>query len=240
MSNEKVSVIIPTYNRFVYLLNAIKSVQKQTYKHIEIIVVNDCSSQKEYYQYNWDGIKIVHLKDNSKKIFGYACAAYVRNEGIKISTGEYIAFCDDDDIWFPNKIELQINAMKNNTNCKMCCTDGLIGKGIYDKNKHYQKYNGDFHFNTLQSIYKGKNSIFLKNGFPKIWNLDFLTIHNCVICSSVLVTKEILNKINNIPLLKNGQEDYNCWLKILEHTDIIYLEDICFYYDESHGDGQHY
>ena len=46
----KVSVIIPSYNRFHYLMNAIKSVENQTYKNIEIIVVNDGSTQKEYYE----------------------------------------------------------------------------------------------------------------------------------------------------------------------------------------------
>ena len=51
---EKVSVIIPTFNRFKYLLNTIKSVREQTYKNLEIIVVNDCSTQKEYYEYNWE------------------------------------------------------------------------------------------------------------------------------------------------------------------------------------------
>ena len=51
--NEKVSVIIPTYNRFKYLLNAIESVKNQNYKNIEIIIVNDCSIQKEYYNYDF-------------------------------------------------------------------------------------------------------------------------------------------------------------------------------------------
>jgi len=100
---DKVSVIIPTYNRFHYLLNTIKSVQKQTHKNIEIIIVNDCSTQKEYYTYNWDDINIIHLPENSKKTFGFACAGYVRNKGIEEATGKYIAFCDDDDIWFPKK-----------------------------------------------------------------------------------------------------------------------------------------
>ena len=47
----------------------------------------------------------------------------------KISTSKYIGFCDDDDTWFPNKIELQLKAMKI-TGCKMSSTDGLIGNGI--------------------------------------------------------------------------------------------------------------
>ena len=59
-----VSVIIPTYNRFSYLLNTINSVKNQTYKNIEIIVVNDNSIQKEYYEYEGkkNNIIIKHCK----------------------------------------------------------------------------------------------------------------------------------------------------------------------------------
>lgn len=236
---DLVSVIIPTFNRFKYLLNTIKSVKEQTYTNIEIIVVNDRSTEKEYYEYDWEGnnIKIIHLEENSKKKFGFACAGYVRNQGIECSKGKYIAFCDDDDIWFPSKIQLQLNAMKE-SNCKMSCTDGLIGNGIYDSNKNYKKYNSEYYFDKLKKFYK--KSKLLKNGFPKIWDLGFLKIHNCVICSSVVVEKDILNKINNMKHVKNGIEDYDCWLRILEHTNCVYVEDICFYYDGKHGDGQNY
>lgn len=93
------------YNRFKYLLKTIESVKKQTYDNIEIIVINDKSTQKEYYNYDWNAnnITIINLDENSKKKFGYACAGYVRNKGIERSIGKYIAFCDDDDIWFPKK-----------------------------------------------------------------------------------------------------------------------------------------
>jgi len=61
-----VSVIIPTYNRFNYLLNAINSVKDQTYNNIEIIVVNDCSTESEYYKNDFPGCKVIHLKPNSR------------------------------------------------------------------------------------------------------------------------------------------------------------------------------
>jgi teichuronic acid biosynthesis glycosyltransferase TuaG len=95
---DKVSVVIPTYNRFEYLLNTIKSVKTQIYQNIEIIVVNDKSTQKEYYDYDWSGnnIKIIHLDMNSKDKFGFASPSFVRNKGIEVSSGKYIAFCDDD------------------------------------------------------------------------------------------------------------------------------------------------
>jgi teichuronic acid biosynthesis glycosyltransferase TuaG len=238
---EKVSVIIPTFNRFKFLLNTIKSIKEQTYQNIEIIVVNDCSTEEEYYTYNWkeNNILIVHLEENTRKIFGFACAGFVRNKGIEISTGHYVAFCDDDDIWFPLKIEWQLNAMKS-TCCKMSTTDGLIGKGIYNDNETYKKFNAEKHFETLKQIYRNRGNNLLENGFPKIWTLDFLRVHNCVICSSVLIEKELLNKINNFRCFANGQEDYDCWLRVLENTNSVYVDDICFYYDDGHGNGQNY
>jgi len=238
----KVSVVIPTYNRFRYLLNTIKSVKEQTYKNIEIIVINDCSSEKDYHEYDWNGnnIIIIHLEKNSKQIFGYACAGYVRSKGIEISSGKYIAFCDDDDIWFPKKIELQIKEMEE-TGCKMSSTDGLIGNGMFDSSKKYKKYNFEYYYDTLQDIFKNKGSNLLENGFPYIWTLEFLKIHNCVIASSAVVDKDILVKYNCVHNEPNGTgDDYRIWLRVLEHTSCVYVEDICFYYDNGHGDGQNH
>ena len=241
MSNPTVSVIIPTYNRFKYLLNTIQSAKEQTHKPIEIIVVNDCSTQEEYYKYDWsgNGIIIIHLPKNSREVFGFPCpGGYQRNYGINIAKGEYIAFCDDDDCWFPTKLELQIKAMLE-TNCGMSSTDGLIGNGKYDNSKKYQQYNAEHYYQTLQQIYARKGSNALINGFPRIWSLDFLKIHNCVICSSVVIKKEIIDKTGLFVSAKYA-DDYEYWLRILKHTDLVYVPEICFYYDSGHGDGRLY
>ena len=247
---EKVSVIIPTFNRFNYLLNTIESVKKQTYTNLEIIVINDKSTQKEYYDYDWKGnnIIILHLDENTKQKFGYPCVGYVINKGIEIMSGEYFATCDDDDIWFPNKLELQINAMKK-SGCKMSSTDGLIGKGIYDKTKKYKKYNAEHYYKRLQHIYRKKNSNLLEKGFPEIWTLDFLKIHNCIIACSVIIHKDIIKEIGKQKEIKMGGTkinnkivhiDYDYWLRALKYTNSVYVKDTCFYYDSGHGDGQNY
>ena len=106
-----VSVIIPSYNRFKYLLEAIESVKIQNYKNIEIIVINDGSTQKEYYNFEFDKeVIFVHLKENQKEIHGFGPGS-IRNFGTKVAQGQYLAFLDDDDVWLENKLEIQINQM---------------------------------------------------------------------------------------------------------------------------------
>lgn len=245
-----VSVIIPTYNRFNYLMNTIDSVKYQTYTNLEIIVVNDGSTQDEYYGYDWEGngIIIIHMKENSKKKFGYPCVGHVINQGLEIFTGDYFTTCDDDDIWFPHKIQTQLDAVKK-TGLKMCATEGLTGEGIYDKNNKYLKYNSEKHFKLLQKIYKKKGKNELKNKIPNIWNHRFIHIHNCIVACSVMIHRDIIKKIGKkLEIKMSGQlingkmeyTNYNYWLRALEHTNCIYVDEVCFYYDNGHGDGKNY
>ena len=107
-TNELVSVVIPSYNRFKFLTNAISSVLNQTYQNFEIIVVNDGSTEKEYYSSSFsDKVKVLNLKNNQRDILGYVSNEYVRNIGIKEAKGKYLAFLDDDDVWMPKKLEIQ-------------------------------------------------------------------------------------------------------------------------------------
>lgn len=250
--DELVCVIIPSYNRFKFLMLAIQSIKKQTYKNIEIIVINDGSDKEreKYHSYNWEknGIKIIHLETNSKEIFGYPCVGYVRNIGIldKISnsanakSAKYFAFCDDDDIFLKNnKLELQIAAMKR-TGCKMSSTEALFGYGEYDSNKTYSKYNAEAHIDILKNVYKDTSFLGDDGEFPEIWTKDFLKIHNCVICSSVVIDRSLLNNINNmrhISIAALIPEDYDCWLRATEYTDCVYIKEPCVYYDGDHGYG---
>ncbi|MCI1647899.1 MAG: glycosyltransferase [Bacteroides sp.] len=103
-----VSAIIITKDRALLLKKAIESVLQQSYKDIECIVVDDASidnTEKVVMSY---GNKVKYIRIDKKNSRG---GNYARNLGIKYSSGEYLAFLDDDDVWLPEKIGLQCNAI---------------------------------------------------------------------------------------------------------------------------------
>ena len=238
MPHELVSVIIPSYNRYKYLVNAINSVLDQTYKNIEIIVVNDASTEKEYYENSFEEkITLINLPENQTQKYKGHGIGKVRNYGVDKAKGKYLAFLDDDDVWLPEKLEIQLNLLES-SNYKMSSTEGYFGEGEYDKTKTYPLYNRERFYKTLKKKYR--RSGFIKKGeFPEVWNLDFLKIHNCMITSSVIVEKEVFDIVGGFRGIVPG-EDYDCWLGILHHTSSIYVNTPLFYYDGMHGKGKEY
>lgn len=111
-----VTVIIPSYNREKTIKRAVDSVLNQTYKDIEVIVVDDCSTDNTL-----DVVK--SIKDSRLKVFKLnensgACVA--RNFGIEKAKGQYIAFQDSDDEWLPEKLEKQMIAFNKNADVVFC------------------------------------------------------------------------------------------------------------------------
>ena len=110
---ELVSIIIPTHNRADLICETLDSIKNQTYKSIEIVVVDDHSEDKtfeiveEYIEHNPE-VKIKIFKNDGKG----ACAA--RNKGIRESKGAYLQFFDDDDLMFENHIESKVIALRDN------------------------------------------------------------------------------------------------------------------------------
>jgi len=120
-NTDKVSIIIPTHNRVELLKRALESCFSQTYKNIEIIIINDCSTDgtKEYLD-SLDSIKVIH---NPKSLR----APKSRNLGAEHSTGEYLCFLDDDDVLLPRKIEKQVRKFQelDNPNVGILSCDSL-------------------------------------------------------------------------------------------------------------------
>ncbi len=125
MVDPLVSAVILTHNRKDLVMGAITSVQNQTYKNIEIIVVDDASV---------DGTKDLLSERAQKECFKYFYIQpyeskggnYARNKGILASRGEYIAFLDDDDEWLPEKISKQVEFLIKHPECGVVACFNIV------------------------------------------------------------------------------------------------------------------
>ncbi|WP_439506870.1 glycosyltransferase family 2 protein [Sediminibacterium sp.] len=208
MIQEKVSVIIPTYNRINELKQCLISVLNQDYSNIEIIVVSDG------YDLNLDFLlkqeffnKINYFYTD--KWTGTPSAA--RNLGLVKSSADLIAFCDDDDLWLNKKLTTQILFLKKH-NFSLVSTNGYIFQ------------------NTLHNSLK----LFLK-GDIKIEPLNNLVYRNQIMTSTVLFRKSHF-KISEFNNLFDSDlfvgEDWIAWLKLRCSTSVPfgYLPEPLIYY----------
>ena len=192
MNEPLVSIITPVYNAERFLSDTIKSVQNQTYKNWEILLIDDCSKDnsaqiiKQFQKYD-DRIKYIKLEKNSG-------ASVSRNTGIKNAKGRFIAFVDSDDIWKPEKLEIQIKYMlKENL-------------GFTFTSYRYMKENGEL----TNKIAKAPSKI----------NYNGLLKNTIIGCSTVVIDREIVDYFE-MPLVRRGQ-DTATWLQILRKEKYAY------------------
>ena len=178
----KVSVIVTTYNRKEYLTETIQSILNQTFQDFELIVVDNYSAYDFFaLMKNFESEKIISFQNQNNGVI-----AVNRNFGIKQAIGEYVAFCDDDDIWIKNKLEAQIEIL-NKTSCDL----------VYS-NMYYFK--GD----TSNIIKKSSNK--------RINNLKDLINYNQINTSTVFVRNRDLLFPEDPYLI--AVEDYVLWLNL--------------------------
>ena len=130
-SNNLVSVILPTYNGATrgngeYLRQALESVLNQSYENFELIIINDGSTDNtENLIKSYRDKRIIYLKNESNKGLGAT-----RNRGLRIVKGDYICFLDDDDLYYENRINTQLNKMlEDNSDVSICGVDIIDEKG---------------------------------------------------------------------------------------------------------------
>jgi teichuronic acid biosynthesis glycosyltransferase TuaG len=202
---DKVSAIIPTYNRQNTLLRAIRSVQQQTYPVYEILICDDGSdddSKKAVAGLSDPKIKWLDCGKNGMP-------SIPRNKGIKAASGEWIAFLDSDDEWLSNKTEVQLKALKENkTEASSCNAFRMVDE---KKIGPYLSYT--------------KNTLTFQDLLPVNYN----------ICSSVIVSRSLLERTSLFPEEKKYKaiEDYALWLRISSQTDFTYVsKPLLNYYDD--------
>ena len=167
-TKKLVSVIIPTFNREIYLKKAIQSVISQSYRPIECMVVDDGSTDKtkevieKFISENKEDFTLKYLFQQN------AGSQAARNTGTSASSGEFIQYLDSDDILYPGKIMKQVEFLNQNQNC-----DGIWGdwrKGTVEENE------------------------LIKSSFNPEIIAQILT-ENCIVNFSFLFRRNLINKI---------------------------------------------
>ena len=151
MKRPKVSVIIPTYNRAGYVTEAVESVIGQTFEDTEIIVVDDGSTDETRRCLGpyMERIEYEYVENGGP--------AYARNVGMKMARGEYIAFLDSDDLYYPHKIEMQARFLDNHPDVDLVSSElsAISDRGLLDE-FHLRKYHRSAYMDddsTYERIY---------------------------------------------------------------------------------------
>ena len=198
--NLKISVIIPTFNREKQIRNSIKSVLNQTYNNLEIIIVDDGSTdntKEEVKKITDKRVKYIKLKQNKG-------AAFARNIGIKKSKGNFISFQDSDDYFYPNKLELQLKNLINQNSISLdFCKIRIFFNSTYN-----------YFIPNLETEKKIKTGNYLN---------ELITKGNFISTQAILVKKEILDNFlfdPNFPRL----QDFDLILRMIQKIKFSYTQ----------------
>jgi len=191
----RVSVIIPTYNRALYLAEAVRSALMQTYPRKEVIVIDDGSTDNT-------GEVIRDFKDRVRYIRQPRLGkSQARNHGIRVAQGELIAFLDSDDIWLPSKLESQVRLFSSRkvglayTNCYQINEDGFIS--------------GRFMSRPLN-----------KSALEELFLSDFIPTSTLVVRRDCITSHHVNGFDEAVP----WGEDYLLKVRLLAHFDVARVD----------------
>ncbi|MBW4532799.1 MAG: glycosyltransferase [Pleurocapsa minor HA4230-MV1] len=183
-----ISVIIPAYNSELTIKETIESVQKQTFTDFEIIVIDDGSQDGTI-----ELVKSLVKLEPRLKIFCYenAGVAVARNRGIELAQGEFISLLDADDLWTPNKLELQLKALKDYPKAGVAYswTNPIDEQG--------------------KILFLGTRPVWEGNVYGELLQTNFLSNG-----SNILVRREAIKSIHGFPTDFPVASDWDFYLKL--------------------------
>jgi len=196
-----VSVIIPCYNGEEFIREAIESVISQTYQKWELIVIDDGSTDnsKEIVDKYRTGQRIKCIQHDTNK--GIAKAS---NTGIKLARGDYLAFLDQDDVWLPNKLEVQVNCLKNQQeDIGMICTGMVFTDEKLKPQRIFKGFRDDDQKELVKNIYlQPTNS-----------------------ASVMMVKKRCFSQLGFFNESLHGWADFEMWMRIASQYKIKYIRE---------------
>ena len=189
-SRVLVSVIIPTFNRWPMLGEAVDSVLAQTVSGYELIVVDDGSTDETPLRLRDYGVRLTVLTQTRRGV------AAARNLGASHASGRYLAFLDSDDLWHPRKLQRQLDFMDQNPNVQICQTDEIwIRNGVrVNPRRKHRKPSGDIFRPSLELC--------------------------LVSPSAVMMRRELFDRVGGFDESFPVCEDYDLWLRISKDTGV--------------------
>ena len=195
----KVTVVIPTFNRAQLVTHAIDSVLAQTFQDFELIVVDDRSTDNTAEILRSKYGERITLVSSEVKFLPIA-----RNTGIKLAKGEYIALLDDDDYWYPTKLEKQVALLESSSPAigLIYCSNDVIVDGKVSNEKYIASQRGNvFKTLLLENVITGS-------------------------ASAALVRKECFDKVGYFDPILQGAEDRDMWIRIARDYEVDFVPEV--------------
>lgn len=202
-----ISVVVPAYNVERTILETLRSVQKQTFSDFEIIVINDGST---------DGtVELLNtVQDPRLKVFSYSNGGLpvARNRGISQAKGEFITFLDADDLWTPDKLELQLAALQQNPEAAVAYswTCNMDEKG--------------------ENFYPGHQVNFEGNVYPKLLLGNFISSG-----SNIMIRQKAIASVGEFDPTLKSCEDWDFYLRLAASWQFVVVPKPQILYRQSSG-----
>jgi glycosyltransferase involved in cell wall biosynthesis len=200
-----ISVIIPAYNAEKTIIDTVNSVLKQTFLDWELIVINDGSTDRT--------LKLLlGVNDARLKVYSYPNGglSLARNRGINLAKGEYISFLDADDLWTPDKLELQLAALKNHPEA------GLAYSWIYSMDE------------KGESFFPGHSVYLSGNVYAQLLVNNFI-----VNGSNCLVLRQAIESVGEFDPSMDGTADWDYWLRLAAGWQFVLVPKFQIFYRAS-------
>jgi glycosyltransferase involved in cell wall biosynthesis len=207
-----ISVIIPTYNAQRTILATIKSVQQQTYKDIEIIVINDGSSDRT--------LEVLEtVNDRRLKVYSFPNGGLptARNRGITLAKGEYLSFIDADDLWTPDKLEKQLAALQAKPEASVAYSWTAVML-------ESENYLGKLDF------FSGKRVAFTGDVYAKLLVNNFVGNG-----SNILIKREAIDLVGNFDPSFKSCEDWDYYLRLAAKCRFVVVPEHQILYRKTAG-----
>jgi glycosyltransferase involved in cell wall biosynthesis len=216
--DDLISVVIPAYNVSKFIGSVIRSVLNQTYKNVEIIVVDDCSTDdtsSKLLEYK-DKIHIVRHEKNLGSVTS-------RNTGVDLCRGRLIAFLDGDDKWVPEKLELFAEAFSRNPEVLFAFSDFSRfewSDGAFFALSNSQIFSFIYETIELQKYFDRKYFVIPKKDIFKLLLRGYP-----IYPSTIVVRKQIFDSIGMWCKVFRTNEDFDFSLRSCRVTDFIYIDE---------------